>query len=75
MRAALWLLALFATAVAVALFAGDNQATVTLFWAPWRVDLSLNLVLLGLATAFVVLTLTGIGFRGAGMGLEWPWNL
>ncbi len=57
MRAALWLLALFATAVAVALFAGDNQATVTLFWAPWRVDLSLNLVLLVLAMAFVVLHL------------------
>ena len=57
MRAALWLLALFATAVAVALFAGDNQATVTLFWAPWRVDLSLNLVLLMLATAFFVLHL------------------
>lgn len=57
MRAALWLWALFATAVALALFAGDNQATVTLFWAPWRVDLSLNLVLLVLATVFIVLHL------------------
>lgn len=55
MRAALWLLTLFAIAVAVALFAGNNQGTVTVFWPPWRVDLSLNLVLLGLAGAFVVL--------------------
>ena len=49
MRAALWLLVLFAVAVAIALFAGNNQGTVTLFWPPWRLDLSLNLVLLTLA--------------------------
>lgn len=55
MRAALWLLALFGIAAAVALFAGNNQGTVTVFWAPWRVDLSLNLVLLLLAGAFVLL--------------------
>jgi len=53
MRAALWLLALFGVAVAIALFAGDNQGTVTLFWPPYRVDLSLNLVLLLLFAAFV----------------------
>ena len=47
MRAALWFLALFGVAVAIALFAGNNQGTVTLFWPPWRVDLSLNLVLDG----------------------------
>jgi quinol-cytochrome oxidoreductase complex cytochrome b subunit len=28
-----------------------------------------------LATAFFVLTVTGIWFRGAGMGLVWPWIL
>lgn len=55
MRAALWLLALFGIAVAVALFAGNNQGTVTLFWPPWRIDLSLNLVLLLLVGAFVLL--------------------
>lgn len=55
MRAALWLLALFAVAVAVALFAGNNQGTVTLFWPPYRVDLSVNLVLLLLFCAFVLL--------------------
>ncbi len=57
MRAALWLLALFATAAMVALFAGNNDGTITVFWPPWRVDLSLNLVLLGLAVSFVVLHL------------------
>lgn len=57
MRAALWLLALFAVAVATALFAGNNQGTVTLYWPPYRVDMSLNLVLLLLALAFVTLHL------------------
>ncbi len=57
MRIVLWFMALFGIAVASALFAGNNQGTVTLFWAPHRVDLSLNLVLLLLATAFVVLHL------------------
>ncbi|WBY00865.1 heme biosynthesis HemY N-terminal domain-containing protein [Ramlibacter tataouinensis] len=55
MRAALWLLVLFAVAVAVALFAGNNQGTVTVFWPPWRVDLSLNLILLLLLAAFLFL--------------------
>ena len=55
MRAALWLLALFGVAVASALFAGNNQGTVTLFWPPYRIDLSLNLVLLLLALGFVTL--------------------
>ncbi len=55
MRAALWLLALFGIAAATALFAGNNQGTVTVFWPPWRVDLSLNLVLLLLAGAFILL--------------------
>ena len=54
MRAALWLLALFAIAAAVALFAGNNQGSVTLFWPPYRIDLSLNLVLLLLLAAFFI---------------------
>ena len=53
MRAALWLLALFGVAVAIALFAGNNQGTVTVFWPPYRIDLSLNLVLLLLVGGFV----------------------
>ncbi|MBI5279398.1 MAG: heme biosynthesis protein HemY [Burkholderiales bacterium] len=55
MRAVLWLLALFAVAAAVALFAGNNQGTVTLFWPPYRIDLSLNLVLLVLLGAYLLL--------------------
>ena len=55
MRFVLWLMALFAVAVASALFAGNNHSTVTVFWAPHRVDLSLNLVLLVLAGSFGVL--------------------
>ena len=46
MRAALWLLSLFALAAAGAWFAGNNQGTVTLFLSPYRVDMSLNLVIL-----------------------------
>ena len=57
MRAIAWLLALFAVAVAVALGAGGNSGTVTLFWPPYRFDLSLNLVLLLLVGGFVVLHL------------------
>ena len=55
MRAALWLLGLFSIAAATALFAGNNQGTVTVYWPPWRVDLSLNLVLMLVAGAFILL--------------------
>jgi HemY protein len=57
MKAALWFVALFGVAVASALLAGGNQSTVTVFWAPHRVDLSLNLVLLVLVVLFVMLHL------------------
>lgn len=46
MQAVIWFLGLFAAAVALALFAGDNAASVTVFWPPYRVDVSLNLALL-----------------------------
>ncbi len=55
MRTLFWFLALFAIAAAAALFAVQNPGTVTLFWPPWRFDLSLNLVLLALLAAFIVL--------------------
>jgi HemY protein len=42
-------------AVAIALFAGNNQGTVTLFWPPYRIDLSLNVALLLAVAAFVLL--------------------
>ena len=57
MRAALWLVALFAIAVAVALFAGNNQAVITLFWPPHRIDLSLNLALLLACGLFLLMHL------------------
>lgn len=57
MRAAFWLLALFGIAVAVALFAGNNQAIVTVFWPPYRVDVSFNLMVLLLAGFFMLLHL------------------
>ena len=57
MRAALWLLALFAVAVASALIAGNNQAVVTLFWPPHRVDVSFNLMMMLLLGVFLVLYL------------------
>jgi len=57
MRAALWLLTLFAVAVATALFAGNNQGVITVYWPPYRVDLSLNLVVLLTVAAFAILHL------------------
>lgn len=55
MRAALWFAGLFVLAVAGALFAGNNQGSVTFFWPPYRLDLSLNMVLLlSLATFFLL---------------------
>jgi HemY protein len=55
MRALAWLLALFGLAVAVALLVGNNQGTVTLYWPPYRIDISLNLVMLLLVGGFVLL--------------------
>lgn len=69
MRAALWLLGLFGIAVAVALFAGNNQGSVTLFWPPYRIDLSLNLVLLLVFGGFGVLY---AALRGLAALLELP---
>lgn len=64
MRAALWFLALFGVAVASALFAGNNQSTVTLFWPPYRVDMSLNLVLLVAVGVFLLVWLAMRALNG-----------
>jgi len=53
MRFALWLISLFAVAVAGALLAASNPGTVTVFWPPYRIDLSLNLVVLVLVGLLV----------------------
>ena len=57
MRVALWLIALFSVAVAVALLAGSNPGTVMVFWPPYRIDVSLNLVLLVLVFILVLMHL------------------
>ncbi len=57
MRWVLWFAGLFAVAVASALFAGSNHAVVSLFWHPYRMNVSLNLFLIGLGLLFVVLHL------------------
>ncbi len=57
MRSVFWLLGLAAVAVALALLMGHNAATVTLFWPPYRYDMSFNFVLFGLVAAFVLLYL------------------
>lgn len=46
MRGIVWLVLLFAAAVVAALTLGRNDGLVSVFWSGWRVDLSLNLVLL-----------------------------
>jgi len=55
MRTALWLTALFAIAVAAALFADGNQGQIALFWPPWQVDVSANFAIAALALAFALL--------------------
>lgn len=55
MRWTLWLVGLFSVAVAIALFAGNNDGVVSLFWPPYRIDLSVNLALLLLTALFVAL--------------------
>ena len=57
MRAAIWFVGLFALAVAVALFAGNNRGIVSVFWPPYRLDLSLNMVLMVLVSLFAILHL------------------
>lgn len=55
MRAAFWLLALFAIAAATALFAGNNHAVVSIFWPPHRIDVSFNLAVFLLVGLFVLI--------------------
>jgi HemY protein len=62
-----WLLA--ALAVALAMLVGDNPGVVTLFWHPYRVDLSFNLVLFGLAALFL---LGYLAWRGVALLRQLP---
>ena len=61
--------ALLAVAVGSALVVGSNQASVTFFWSPYRMDVSLNLFLLVSALVFVLLHLA---WRAVGGLFELP---
>jgi len=69
MRWLIWSILLFAAAVAVALLARVSVGNVAIFWPPYRVDASLNLVALSLVGGFVVFHLFLLGIRRA---LELP---
>ena len=57
MRNVIWLVLLFAVAVVAALTLGDNDGLASFYWEGWRVDLSLNLLLLAvLGIGFAVMT-------------------
>ncbi|WP_439517637.1 heme biosynthesis protein HemY [Hydrogenophaga sp.] len=57
MRSVFWLLGLAALAVALALLVGHNNATLTLFWSPYRFDVSFNFAVFCLIVGFVLLYL------------------
>jgi HemY protein len=57
MRNVFWFLGLAALAVALALLVGRNAATLSLFWPPYRFDVSFNFALFALIAAFVLLYL------------------
>src|SRR5262247_3954855 len=56
MRGAIWLVLLFAAATVAALTLGDNKALVSFFYGNQRVDVSLNLFLIGALIATFALT-------------------
>ncbi|HEX5125536.1 MAG TPA: heme biosynthesis HemY N-terminal domain-containing protein [Rhodocyclaceae bacterium] len=53
MRTLLWLLGLFAVAVGVVIFARDNSAYALFVWPPYRIQISMNLLILLMLAAFV----------------------
>ncbi|MEC5164138.1 HemY protein [Janthinobacterium sp. CG_23.3] len=63
MRLFLWLLALMATAIGIAVTARFNPGNVVLFYPPYRMDLSLNFFLVLQALLFVLLYLALRAFR------------
>lgn len=54
MRSLLWLLALFLLAVSIALLARFNDGYLLLVFPPYRIELSLNLVLILIASSFAI---------------------
>ncbi len=53
MRGVIWLLLLAGVAALAAALLGSNDNIVTIYWSPWRFDLSLNLFILALALTLV----------------------
>lgn len=52
MRALIWLIGIFALAAGVAMLASINDGYVLVVFPPWRIQLSLNLMVVGLIVAF-----------------------
>ncbi len=57
MRSVIWLVLLFVAAVVAATTLGANDGLVSLYWSGWRLDLSLNLFVIGLVLGCLVLLL------------------
>jgi HemY protein len=57
MRAVIWWVLLFGGAVLAATFLGSNDGLVTIYWASWRLDVSLNLFVLALVVLYAVVLL------------------
>lgn len=68
MRALVWLLLLAACAILAATLLGRNDHLVTIYWAPWRLDLSFNLFLVALV-AFCAALYALLRAAGALVGL------
>ncbi|HWP17757.1 MAG TPA: heme biosynthesis HemY N-terminal domain-containing protein [Burkholderiaceae bacterium] len=58
MHGIIWLILLFVAAVVAAAFLGDNGALVTLFWPPWRVDISFNFFLIAIVVSILAVYLS-----------------
>ena len=55
MRALIWIIALFAVAAGLAMFAGANEGYVLVVLPPWRLQASLNLSVVALVVGFFLL--------------------
>ena len=57
MRGVIWLVLLFVVAVVAATTLGSNDGLVSLYWAGWRTDLSLNFFVILVLSSCAVLML------------------
>ncbi|MFI0545656.1 MAG: heme biosynthesis HemY N-terminal domain-containing protein [Brachymonas sp.] len=55
MKRIIWFLLLAAAATGLALLMGDSRASAAIFWPPYRISLSLNLLIFGLLAFFILL--------------------